>query len=125
MTEKNQTRKEFAVHMLNEQGKQKAGEIARAFENLLNNIEAICGTDGREISLVKTKLEEASFFAKKMMAQKPENQKSDDEARKDTEALLDMLCNVKQENLREGVTVEQAHKLGAELKNLLASVDAK
>ena len=58
---------EFAVHMLNEDGKLKAGIIADAFSELLNVLEAQCMT-GRELSIVKTKLEEACFFAKKAMA---------------------------------------------------------
>lgn len=58
---------EFAVHMLNEDGKLKAGIIADAFSELLNVLEAQCMA-GRELSIVKTKLEEACFFAKKAMA---------------------------------------------------------
>jgi hypothetical protein len=60
-------RPEFAVHMLNQEGKEKAAKIAIAFHNLLEEISSIC-PEGREMSIVKTKLEEASFFAKKAMA---------------------------------------------------------
>lgn len=64
--------KEFTVHMLNELGKKKAGEIASAFDECLDKLKKLC-PDGREMSLVKTKLEEASFFAKKSMACHSEN----------------------------------------------------
>lgn len=67
-------RAEFAVHMLNDDGKMKAGGIAEAFTTLLNTLEEWAGTTGREMAIVRTKLEEASFFAKKAMAVRPENQ---------------------------------------------------
>lgn len=72
--------KEFEMHMLNEQGKEKAKKIAEAFDLLL---ETLCPSDvrllalcppGRELSLVRTKLEEACFFAKKSMAAVSANQ---------------------------------------------------
>lgn len=56
--------KEFEVHMLNEQGKQLAKEIALSFDNCLNQLIQRCPV-GREMSIVRTKLEEASFFAKR------------------------------------------------------------
>lgn len=62
----------FQVHMLNDQGKVKAGAIAKAFDLLLQELVSVC-PEGREFSIVKTKLEEASFFAKKAMANNPEN----------------------------------------------------
>lgn len=64
---------EFTVHMLNDQGKKNAHDIQAAFDNCLNTLKTIC-EDGRYLSLVKTKLEEASFFAKKAMAIKQVNQ---------------------------------------------------
>jgi hypothetical protein len=65
----------FQVHMLNDVGKEKAREIAQAFDQLLNEVEALCSPSGREIAIVRTKLEEACFFAKKAMASRPQNQK--------------------------------------------------
>lgn len=62
----------FQVHMLNKVGKKKASDIAAAFDGLLLGLQTIC-PPGRELSLVITKLEEASFFAKKAMANQPEN----------------------------------------------------
>ncbi len=65
--------KEFEVHMLNDLGKSAAGQLAERFSDLLDFCKLV-GEPGRELSLVATKLEEASFFAKKAMAIKPENQ---------------------------------------------------
>lgn len=68
-------RDEFAVHMLNESGKAKAGLLATHFSTLLDSIEKLLGGEqSRELSIVRTKLEEASFFAKKAMARQYENQ---------------------------------------------------
>ena len=60
-------RPEFAVHMLTEDGKKKARAIAEGFDLLLEGLEKLC-PESREFSICKTKLEEASFFAKKAMA---------------------------------------------------------
>ena len=64
----------FQVHMLNEQGKEKAQEIANAFDQLLFRLSKVAPSSGREYALVRTKLEEAAFYAKKSMASVPENQ---------------------------------------------------
>lgn len=66
-------RPEFQVHRLNDNGMMKAGQIAQAFSNLLTDIEAL-GVTGRELAIVKTKCEEACFFAKRGLASLPENQ---------------------------------------------------
>lgn len=58
----------FKVHMLNEEGRDKAAKIAEAFDKLLTEVGELC-PPGRELSIVVTKLEEACFFAKKAMAQ--------------------------------------------------------
>lgn len=73
--------KEFQVHMLNEAGKKKATQIAIAFDHLLDLLttpsspddESVLCPPSRETSIMKTKLEEAAFFAKKAMATVPEN----------------------------------------------------
>lgn len=65
--------KEFEVHMLNDQGKTRARELAERFSDVLDYCQLI-GEPGRELSLVATKLEEACFFAKKSIAIKKENQ---------------------------------------------------
>lgn len=67
-------RPEFAVHLLNPQGVDKAISLANAFSAFLTRVEELSGTDGREMSIVRTKLEEASFFAKKALAVRPGNQ---------------------------------------------------
>jgi hypothetical protein len=69
-------RPEFDVHMLNEDGKTKAFNIATILSTALNNLEQVCGKDGREMAIVRTKMEEAGFFAKKAMATRMENQKT-------------------------------------------------
>ena len=65
----------FKVHILNEEGILKAKEIQTAFEMFLARLEDLCPEGSREFAIVKTKLEEASFFAKKAMAIHPVNQK--------------------------------------------------
>lgn len=70
--EKPDTHKEFQVHMLNSNGKSKATSIANVFNYCLTALESYCPS-GREMSIVRTKLEEASFFAKKAMANDPSN----------------------------------------------------
>ena len=70
----NLNRKEFAVHKLNKEGMDKATQLAAGFSDFLNLVESLVGPDGREMSIVRTKLEEASFFAKKSIAIRPENQ---------------------------------------------------
>lgn len=63
----------FSVHMLNAQGKMKATQIAADFTTLLAQLEAVC-PPGRELSIVRTHLQDACFYAKRAMAMKPENQ---------------------------------------------------
>lgn len=63
----------FAFHKLNSVGIGKAEQIAEAFDLLLEKLKELC-PEGREFSIVKTKLEEASFFSKKSMAMKTDNQ---------------------------------------------------
>jgi hypothetical protein len=67
-------RSEFDVHMLNEDGKGRAHDIAKVFSVCLDHLESIVGADGREMAIVRTKMQEAAFFAKRAMAVKPENQ---------------------------------------------------
>lgn len=64
---------EFAVHMLNDNGKEKAKRIQELFDRCLNGLQDVC-MDGRHLSIVKTKMEEACFFAKKAMAINLDNQ---------------------------------------------------
>ena len=64
----------FEVHKLNDVGLVRARQIAELFDNLLTGLTGVFGAEGREAAIVKTKLEEACFFAKKALASKPENQ---------------------------------------------------
>jgi hypothetical protein len=70
---KDNIRPEFQVHMLTPLGQARAKDIAVAFSDLLDRLEAQ-GITGRDMALVKTKLEEACFVAKRGMASLPENQ---------------------------------------------------
>lgn len=63
----------FQFHKLNADGIEKALAIAEAFDICLARVKSLC-PEGRELALVKTKLEEACFFAKKAMANLPGNQ---------------------------------------------------
>lgn len=63
---------EFKVHRLNERGISGARDIADIFDSALEEIKQYC--EGRELAIVKTKLEEACFFAKKGMASLTINQ---------------------------------------------------
>jgi hypothetical protein len=67
-------RNEFQVHKLNDEGMRRAGDIAKLFSIFLNDLESQCGADGREMAIVRTKLQEANFFAKRAIAVLPENQ---------------------------------------------------
>lgn len=78
--------KEFEVHLLNSDGIAKAQRLAEVFDEMLTRIEVLTtrprgdillpgGSNGREMAIVRTHLEIASFFAKKAMAILPENQK--------------------------------------------------
>lgn len=62
--------KEFAVHVLTDEKKDKAVAIAEAFDELLTKLEGIC-PNGRPLALCRTHLETACFFAKKAMAEDP------------------------------------------------------
>lgn len=72
--------KEFEVHLLNPEGIAKANLLASIFDEALTKIETICLTadqsvNARQMAIVRTKFEEASFFAKKAVAVLPENQR--------------------------------------------------
>ena len=59
----------FQVHRLTVEGLEKADEMAHRFDDLLEYLSPIVG-EGRELAIVRTKLEEACFFAKKGMARR-------------------------------------------------------
>jgi hypothetical protein len=66
-------RTEFQVHLLNSSGIAKAIQLGELFSEFLDHLEKIV-PPGRERSLVVTKIQEASFFAKRGIALLPENQ---------------------------------------------------
>jgi hypothetical protein len=63
----------FEVHHLNDTGMKKAEILQIAFKSFLHNLEMTCGAEGREMAIVRTNLETASFYAKRAMAMQPEN----------------------------------------------------
>lgn len=63
----------FESKKLNDEGLCKLGMIRDAFTSTLNKLELTC-PEGREFSIVKTKLEEACFFAIKSVSLDPKNQ---------------------------------------------------
>lgn len=76
----NQTKGEemnhFKVHILSDDGIEKAKKMQASFEILAESLTKRLGCqEGRELSIALTKLEEACFFAKKSMAMNKENQK--------------------------------------------------
>lgn len=64
----------FKPHRLNAGGMKIAQDIGEDFDALCQQLSTLGALDGREGAIVKTKLEEACFFAKKAIATKPENQ---------------------------------------------------
>lgn len=64
---------EFQVHRLNKGGLAKAEEITAWFDELLENLKPYV-PDSRELALVRTKLEEACFYARKGVAKQIANQ---------------------------------------------------
>lgn len=63
----------FAVHMLNERGKEEARKLAAQFDGLQTYVTGL-GGDSRCQSIAATKLEEACFYAKKALATNPDMQ---------------------------------------------------
>ncbi len=69
-------RNEFQVHRLNDEGMARANDLARLFSEFLSGVECHTGTEGRDVAIVRTKLQEASFYAKRAMASHVENQET-------------------------------------------------
>lgn len=67
---------EFQFYKLNENGLDECEQVARLFDDFLADLEHTLSHKGdpRCIAIVKTKLEEACFFAKKAAALKLDNQ---------------------------------------------------
>lgn len=68
---------EFQYVALNEQGRRKAAELAEDFTEFQEQLEKVV-PPGRYLAIVKTKLEEACFFAKKGMATQAVNQSKEE-----------------------------------------------
>ncbi len=69
-------RQEFQVHILNAKGIEKAEAIAEIFSSVLGQVEEMSPEPSRERSLFVTKLQEASFWAKRSIAIDPANHKT-------------------------------------------------
>ena len=63
---------EFDQYILSDTGENKYIKINNLFDNLLSDVIEVCPSS-RELSLVKTKLEEACYFAKRAMVLDPKN----------------------------------------------------
>lgn len=63
---------DFKFVALNEKGREKCGLVEDVFERAFSDLVDIC-PNGREFSLVLTKLQEASYFAKKSISLDIEN----------------------------------------------------
>jgi hypothetical protein len=59
--------KEFSTTKVTPEGVQKINRSREVFDVALEELKILC-PEGRELSLVKTKLEEASFFAVKAIS---------------------------------------------------------
>jgi len=68
MKKENQTNKLFDSPPITEEGIEKIKNCRSEFSSLLNALSALDPNGGREFSIVKTKLEEASFFMNKSIA---------------------------------------------------------
>lgn len=67
----------FVRQQLNPEGKEKATMLATIFDDALTEITTLIGSGpSREVALVRTHLEQASFYAQRAMAIRPENQES-------------------------------------------------
>lgn len=64
----------FQVHRLNAEGIEKAKLMAQLFSTLLRQLDAMTPPSSRDMAIVRTKLQEACFFAKRAMACLGENQ---------------------------------------------------
>lgn len=66
--------KEFSSHILSVPGGQKVRDVREAFDALLTRLDDVIPKPSREMSLARTKLEEACFFAVKAVASNIANQ---------------------------------------------------
>ena len=70
-------RKEFGLHNLTNEAAKECHDVGTLFSVFLDNLETVC-PPGREFALVKTKLQEACYFAKKSIGLEPSNWKSNE-----------------------------------------------
>jgi hypothetical protein len=64
---------EFDTHKLNARGLETVDFLSEKFNDLLNDVWFVLSPEGREIDIVRQKLEEACFFACKGVSKQREN----------------------------------------------------
>jgi hypothetical protein len=64
----------FSTVQLSSEGLRKVNTLRESFTEMVEIIEAILPGNSREISIIRTKLEEASFYAVKAVRNYKENQ---------------------------------------------------
>lgn len=62
----------FEVHKLNDDGMRKAAALAKTFAALERELQNLCA-QSRELSIARTHLETACFYAKRAVAIDPDN----------------------------------------------------
>jgi hypothetical protein len=74
-------RDEFRSFKVNRSAVKDMDMVRNVMETALDNLEKIINKQGREMSIVKTKMEEAGFFAIKAIASNPVNWIDEDKDR--------------------------------------------
>lgn len=69
--------KEFEFIKLKDEAIKECNDVAILFSTFWDNIQTMC-PPGRELSIVKTKLQEASYFSKKSISLEPSNWKNNE-----------------------------------------------
>jgi hypothetical protein len=64
----------FEFHTLNDEGKRHSQWVREEFQRTLDRLTSVLGEGTRETAIMKTKLEEAAFYAQRALALDPRNQ---------------------------------------------------
>lgn len=74
-------RPQFRTHALNDLGKERSAAVRQLLSETLDQLEVLVGdkpSNARELSIVRTKIEEAGMFAQKALSLNPANIVSDE-----------------------------------------------